>query len=374
MVRTVHDGLKFTVGGTDIGLTKEAVERKLNGLEPETVREVYVEVDGRRYPIKQALAMATGLPKGGFTTHDAMRVLRKLSFPIGTASSAGPATTATSSIAKPPILVEVNLTGWLQQLMNDLDGALADFAHILNAIENGTYSTGVSGQRFGLVEVGFENVTELVSTARQRAANSCFMTAIGKFISFLDKLIASANVHREGIPVDRNLSGGEEITKYINEYMTHRTNAVARDRGLTNPKKLSYFDIPETSRQTALGYFALRRALEHHHQIASEEINLRFLKQKFFIDNAEITRLPAYISGGQTLQLRLVPEVKSYPMGLAIALSPEDVYAIVSTIRVSLAPEIFEAHIKQSGSAAAQLQRPTTISSTKTHRRPTRSR
>jgi hypothetical protein len=75
---------KFRIGGVEFLLSKEEVERKLDGVEPENVREVYVDVKGKRYPIKQALARSTGLLKGGFTTHDAMRVFRKLSLVIGT--------------------------------------------------------------------------------------------------------------------------------------------------------------------------------------------------------------------------------------------------------------------------------------------------
>ncbi len=75
---------KFRIGGVEFLLSKEEVERKLNGVEPENVREVYVEVKGTRYPIKQVLALSTGLLRGGFTTHDAMRVFRKLGLPVGT--------------------------------------------------------------------------------------------------------------------------------------------------------------------------------------------------------------------------------------------------------------------------------------------------
>lgn len=73
----------FTVGGMEFALSKEDVELKLKPVEPESVREVYVEVNGQRYPIKQALSLAAGLLRGSFTTHDAMRVFRKLSFPVG---------------------------------------------------------------------------------------------------------------------------------------------------------------------------------------------------------------------------------------------------------------------------------------------------
>lgn len=77
---------KFKIGGVEFFLSKGQVEQKLNGVEPEAVREVYVEVDKIKYPIKQALAVATGLLRGGFTTHDAMRVFRKLGLPVNTAS------------------------------------------------------------------------------------------------------------------------------------------------------------------------------------------------------------------------------------------------------------------------------------------------
>lgn len=75
---------KFTVGGVEVFLSKEDVEQKLRTIEPENIREVSVEVSGKRYPVKQALSEAAGLLRGNFTSHDAMRVFRKLSLPMGT--------------------------------------------------------------------------------------------------------------------------------------------------------------------------------------------------------------------------------------------------------------------------------------------------
>ena len=77
---------RFTIGGVGLVLSKQEVERKLAGVEPEGVREVFVEINSKRYPIKQAFAVATGLLRGGFTTHDAMRVFRRLGIPVNTAS------------------------------------------------------------------------------------------------------------------------------------------------------------------------------------------------------------------------------------------------------------------------------------------------
>ena len=73
----------FTVGGEEISLSREEVERKLKAVEPEEIRKVFVEVSGKRFPIKQALVVSAGLMRSGFTTQDAIRVFRKLGFKLG---------------------------------------------------------------------------------------------------------------------------------------------------------------------------------------------------------------------------------------------------------------------------------------------------
>jgi hypothetical protein len=75
--------ITFTIGGSEFDLSAEEVERKLKGVVPEEIQQVYVEVAGKRYPVKQALAVSAGLMRSGFTTQNAVRVLRKLGFKLG---------------------------------------------------------------------------------------------------------------------------------------------------------------------------------------------------------------------------------------------------------------------------------------------------
>jgi hypothetical protein len=74
---------QFTIGGTQFELSREDVEQRLLTVVPEPVRELFVEVNGNQFPVKQALAEAAGLQRGMFTSHDAMRVFRKLNFIMG---------------------------------------------------------------------------------------------------------------------------------------------------------------------------------------------------------------------------------------------------------------------------------------------------
>ncbi len=72
----------FTVGGKAFSISREEIERKLKGVQPEPIRQYYVTVNGRDYPVKQAVEVSAGLLRSGFTTQDAIRILRKFGLPL----------------------------------------------------------------------------------------------------------------------------------------------------------------------------------------------------------------------------------------------------------------------------------------------------
>ena len=70
--------MKFLVGGRDLELTQSQVLETMNGLEPEVVREYFVELPNGWFPPKQIFAMVTEWDRGSFTSHEAVRVLSRL--------------------------------------------------------------------------------------------------------------------------------------------------------------------------------------------------------------------------------------------------------------------------------------------------------
>ncbi len=76
----------FRIGGQNICLGREEVQSRLRNVPPENIRDLSVTVNGTRYPVKQAFAAASSLEKGDFTSHEAMRVFRRLGFMAGTGS------------------------------------------------------------------------------------------------------------------------------------------------------------------------------------------------------------------------------------------------------------------------------------------------
>jgi hypothetical protein len=77
--------MEFTIGKKKVELTKERVVEVLKGLQPEPLRgraRYYVELDGKKYPVKQVMAAVTGLSKESLSTEQAVKVLRALGFEV----------------------------------------------------------------------------------------------------------------------------------------------------------------------------------------------------------------------------------------------------------------------------------------------------
>jgi 5-methylcytosine-specific restriction protein B len=77
--------MEFVIGKRKVELSKEKVVEALKGLEPEPLRgraRYYVELDGKKYPVKQVMVAVTGLSKESFATDQAVKLLRALGFEV----------------------------------------------------------------------------------------------------------------------------------------------------------------------------------------------------------------------------------------------------------------------------------------------------
>jgi len=74
--------MEFVLRGNDYILTKQDVEKVMNGVPPEPIRQYYIVVNGDKYPPKQVLAKSLGLGRVEFTTMDASSILRRLGFKL----------------------------------------------------------------------------------------------------------------------------------------------------------------------------------------------------------------------------------------------------------------------------------------------------
>ena len=80
--------VSFTLAGRSFDLTANDVRRRLQQHYPESVDQYWVDVDGVRWPVKQVMALATGLARTSFQSQNSRRLLAKLGFTVGTGSKA----------------------------------------------------------------------------------------------------------------------------------------------------------------------------------------------------------------------------------------------------------------------------------------------
>jgi hypothetical protein len=68
------------INGKRFELDSDSIVHTVSRALPEPIRDHYVVIGGRRFPPKQVIALATGLDRADFTTHQARRILRGLGF------------------------------------------------------------------------------------------------------------------------------------------------------------------------------------------------------------------------------------------------------------------------------------------------------
>ncbi len=74
--------MRFILNGKAYELTREDVEHKMTGVEPEVPRQYFVVVNGKKYPPKQVMAEVLRLGRIEFTTMAAGNILQRLGFKL----------------------------------------------------------------------------------------------------------------------------------------------------------------------------------------------------------------------------------------------------------------------------------------------------
>ncbi len=68
------------LGGVSYPLDRKAFEARLMKAQPESIRKYFVEIDGRKFPVKQAVSVGVGAPRASFGTEAAIHALTRLGY------------------------------------------------------------------------------------------------------------------------------------------------------------------------------------------------------------------------------------------------------------------------------------------------------
>jgi hypothetical protein len=72
----------FTVGGRAISISAQLVQEVLEDVLASPVNKHFVVVNGRRFPVKQALSIVANIPSSSFISTEAVRVFKNLGFEV----------------------------------------------------------------------------------------------------------------------------------------------------------------------------------------------------------------------------------------------------------------------------------------------------
>ncbi|MGB3764348.1 MAG: DUF6884 domain-containing protein [Ornithinimicrobium sp.] len=79
--------ISFTLARRQFNLSDGDVRRRIAQHRPDPIDQYWVKIDGERWPVKQVMALATGLAKTDFQSQNSRRLLAKLGFAIGRSSA-----------------------------------------------------------------------------------------------------------------------------------------------------------------------------------------------------------------------------------------------------------------------------------------------
>lgn len=71
---------EIRLGGVSYPLDRKVFEARLVKSQPEEIRKYFVEIDRRRFPVKQAVSVGVGAPRASFGTESAIHTLTKLGY------------------------------------------------------------------------------------------------------------------------------------------------------------------------------------------------------------------------------------------------------------------------------------------------------
>lgn len=74
------DPSEIRLGGVVYPIDRKAFEGRLAKVQPEAIRLYFVEIGGRKFPVKQAVSVGLGAPRASFGTPAAIHALTKLGY------------------------------------------------------------------------------------------------------------------------------------------------------------------------------------------------------------------------------------------------------------------------------------------------------
>lgn len=113
--------ISFTLAGRAFDLSDDDVRIRIARHRPEAIDQYWVEIDGERWPVKQVMAIMTGLDRTRFQSQNSRRLLAKLGFPVGTGRNELPGGSAAQAEPRHRTPFDIESLPEVEQLQVNVD-------------------------------------------------------------------------------------------------------------------------------------------------------------------------------------------------------------------------------------------------------------
>ena len=239
------------------------------------------------------------------------------------------------------ISVRIDPGLYLSGLSQGVARHLGDLRVALRSLEDGSFSTKASAPRPGaLLQFTFAPTAQ-PDTAAVRLCNRCFVNIVAELITYLDRMIAFQRCRSRQMTIPSGVTTQGDLLQFIRQQLEEEYSAVARDRRLSNPKKLDSFPgIAGIARDSALSYFAVRRTIEHHGDHPEENIALWYGRLKLVAGSVELTTPGQAAPPGAGISLGMDHVSRMIPAKTPVSLTEAELEHIVFTIQHLIGPEV----------------------------------
>jgi hypothetical protein len=154
-------------------------------------------------------------------------------------------------------------------------------------------------------------------------------------------MLAVQRVVSKQLRVPSDAKSVDDVKKYVAGLIDSEYTAVARDQRLRNPDKIAAFiDIAEIARASALSYFEVRRAIEHHGGRTAKDVTLRFARLRLMVGDQEISKPGVVVGEGQSVGLSMNHESRVLRANEPIWIGESELEHIMFTIQHLIGPEV----------------------------------
>jgi hypothetical protein len=233
---------------------------------------------------------------------------------------------------------------YLRALKSTIALELATLRNNLRALDAGSLSEHAAAPRPGsVIHFSITVSPERAAAATSAACRAAFLGLVRSFIEYLDRLVALRRLHGNDIPVPKDVTTPEELSRFVQSTYDSKYSEVSRDTKLSNPKKVAEFaSLDARTAGIANQLFAVRRCIEHHGSVPVETLGIELVKHTILVGDKEVTHFP-FDAGGKQLSIRFDRVTRSYPAGRPIELTEEDVELVYFTIDYLLGPKLLQA-------------------------------